>query len=487
MKGVQLKSMQKHTIPLALTYDDVLIIPRRSSFTSRSEADTRTYLTRKVMLNIPIVSANMETVTESALAIALARLGGMGFIHRFMSIEENANQIKQVKRAQSFIIDEPYTIEPDKTIADAREVVVHYGVSGLLVVGKDKKLQGVLSSRDFLLARDLRSFVSDVMTPRERLIVGSPTTTFEEARDIFQKEKIEKLPLVDESDHVIGLITSVDIEHVVRYPYANTDASGHLVVGGSIGVQGDYKERAQELVKAGVDVLVIDIAHGHSDLMFHAIKNIRDACGAVQLVAGNIATADAARELCDAGVDALKVGIGPGATCITREVTGCGVPQLTAILNTVQIAREYGVPVIADGGIQKSGDIVKALGAGAHSIMIGSLLAGTHESPGVVMKRDGKKYKVYRGSASFGVAHKRKSIDQEKKDLGNVVPEGVESIVPYKGPIEDLIVEFVGGLKSGMSYTNSRTIEELQNNVEFVQITTAGRRESGPHDVSEVR
>lgn len=479
--------MAQPVIPLALTYDDVLIIPKRSSFFSRSEANTRTNLTKKVSLNIPIVSANMETVTESTMAIALARLGGLGFIHRFMSIEENVTEIKRVKRAQSFIIDEPYTIEPDKKISDARDMVSHFGVSGLLVVGRDRKLQGILSSRDFLLARDFTSLVSEVMTPRNKLIVGSPLTTFEEARNIFLKEKIEKLPLVDKNDYVVGLITSVDMGHVIHYPHANTDTSGHLVVGGSVGVHGDYLERAQELVKAGTDVLVIDIAHGHSDLMFHAVKTIRDACGAAQLVAGNIATADAARELCDAGVDALKVGIGPGATCITREVTGCGIPQLTAILHTVEVAHEYGIPIIADGGIQKSGDIVKALGAGAHSVMLGSLLAGTQESPGVVMKRDGKKYKVYRGSASLGVARKRKTIDQEKKELGNVVPEGVESIVSYKGPIEDLIGEFIGGLKSGMSYTNSRTIEELQNNVEFVQVTAAGRRESGPHDVSDVR
>ena len=474
-------------IPLALTYDDVLIVPRRSSFLTRGEASTRSRLTKKVTLNIPIVSANMETVTESAMAITLARLGGVGFIHRFMSIEENVDQIKRVKRAQSFIIDRPYIIEPDRTIADARAMVAQYGVSGLLVVAVDGALRGVLSSRDFFVARNGEDLVSDVMTPRGKLIVGTPQTTFENARAIFLKEKIEKLPLVDEGNHVVGLITSTDIENVVRYPLANTDSNGRLVVGGSVGVHGDYRERAQELVKAGADVLVIDIAHGHSDLMFQAIKNVRDACGSVQLVAGNIATADAARELCEAGVDALKVGIGPGATCITREVTGCGVPQLTAILEVAAIAKKYGIPIIADGGIQKSGDIVKAVGAGADSVMIGSLFAGTHESPGVIMKRDGKKYKIYRGSASLGVAQKRKSIDQEKKDLENVVPEGIEAIVPYKGPIEDMLRELVGGLRSGMSYTNSRTIEELQNNAEFMQITSAGKRESGPHDVGDMK
>lgn len=468
---------------LALTYDDVLIIPRRSSLSSRSEADTRTQLTKTLSLAIPVIGANMETVTESAMAITLARLGGIGFLHRFMSIEENVEQVKRVKRAQSFVITEPYTIEPIRTLADARRVSATYGVSGLLVVADDGRLCGVLSNRDFLLATDMNVCIADVMTPRKTLITGHGGTTFEEARAIFQKEKIEKLPLVDDSDRVVGLITSADIEHVVRYPHATTDSRGRLVVGGSVGVGGDYVERAQELVNAGVDVLVIDIAHGHSDLMFRAIQKIRDACGGVQLIAGNIATADAARELCDAGIDGLKIGIGPGATCITREVTGCGVPQLTAILETTEATNGYGIPLIADGGIQKSGDIVKAIGAGAHSVMIGSLFAGTHESPGMIMKRDGKKYKVYRGSASIGVAQKRKSIDQEKKDLENIVPEGIESIVPYKGSVEDLITELIGGLRSGMSYTNSRTIKELQNSAEFIQITPAGRHESGPHDV----
>jgi len=479
--------MPKNSIPLALTFDDVLVLPRRSSFASRSEARTKTQLTKLVSLNIPIVSANMETVTEGTMAVALARLGGIGFIHRFMSIEENASQIKSVKRAQSYIIDQPYTVDPDRTIVEAREIADKYGVSGLLVVGSDGVLLGVLSHRDFLLAPDLRALVSEVMTPREKLIVGTSSTTFEEARAIFLKEKIEKLPLVDSSNRIAGLITSADLEHCIRFPFANTDKNGHLVVGGSIGVQGDYLERAQELVSAGVDVLVIDIAHGHSDLMFRAIERVREKCGDVQLIAGNIATPHAAHELCEAGVDGLKVGIGPGATCITREVTGCGVPQLSAIMQTADIAQTYGVPIIADGGIQKSGDIVKAIGAGAHAVMIGSLFAGTQESPGVIMKRDGKKYKVYRGSASFSVAHKRQAIDQGKKDLENVVPEGIESIVPYKGPIGDLISELIGGLRSGMSYTDSRTIEDLQKNTEFVQITSAGKRESGAHDVGEIR
>ncbi|MBU2542443.1 IMP dehydrogenase, partial [Patescibacteria group bacterium] len=290
-------------------------------------------------------------------------------------------------------------------------------------------------------------------------------------------------PLVDDDNHIIGLITSDDIKKVIEYPLANRDEDGRLIVGAAVGVHGDYIERAQELIKAGVDVLVIDIAHGHSDLMFNAIAKLREAVGDVQLIAGNIATATAAKELCEAGVDAIKVGVGPGTICITRLVTGCGMPQLTAVSEVAKVAKRYGVPVIADGGIQKSGDIVKAIGAGADSVMMGGIFAGTDESPGVVMTKGDKKFKVCRGSASFTQSHTRKRFGLEKKSLKEVVPEGVESLVPYKGPVEDIIGQMVGGLKSGMSYTNSHTIAELQNNVEFVRMTNSGSRESGSHDV----
>ncbi len=474
-------------IPLALTYDDVLIVPKRSTLISRSEASTRTRLTKKINLNIPIISANMDTVSESEMAIALARLGGISIIHRFMTIEENVEEIKRVKRAQNFIINDPYTIEPIKTIGEAKKFIARYGVSGLLVANNDKKLKGVLSSRDMLFARDDSQLIEYVMTPREKLVVGSRATTFREAKEKMGLNKIEKLPLVDENDVIIGLITSADIRNLVDYPLANIDSSGRLIVGGSVGVHGDYIERAQELLKAGADVLVIDIAHGHSEMMFNAINHLRTACPNAQLIAGNIATAEAARELCEAGVDAIKVGVGPGTTCITRLVTGCGVPQLTAVLNAAEVAKNYNVPVIADGGIQKSGDIVKALGAGADSVMLGGLLAGTKESPGIVMTRGDKKYKVCRGSASFAVAQRRKTVQQETKNLSDVVAEGTESVVPYKGQVTDLIGQLIGGLKSGMSYTNSHTITELQNNVDFVQITPAGVRESGPHDLLDVK
>ncbi len=475
-------------IPYALTYDDVLIVPRRSSFSSRSEANTKTRLTKKININIPIISANMDTVTEAEMAISLARLGGIGIIHRFMSIEENAEMIRRVKRAQSFIIENPYTIDPNKTVNEAKKYAEEVGVTGLIVANEDKKLQGILSRRDFIFANDNSDTlkVRDIMTPREKLITSHAHTTFEEAQKIFANHKIEKLPLVDKEDRIIGLITVDDIKNIIEYPLANLDAEGQLIVGGAVGVHGDFLERAKALIQAGADVIVIDIAHGHSDHMIEAIKKIREISSEIQIIAGNIATAQAAKDLCEAGADALKVGVGPGTTCITRLVTGCGMPQLTAVMECAKIAKKYNVPIIADGGIQKSGDIVKAIGAGADTVMLGGALAGTEESPGVVMRRGDKKFKVCRGSASFSVTLKRKNINLEKKDLNEVVPEGVESLVPYKGPIIDLISQFIGGLKSGMSYTNSYTIAELQKNTEFVRITNAGAKESGPHDINVI-
>ncbi|MFA6131589.1 MAG: IMP dehydrogenase [Patescibacteria group bacterium] len=473
-------------IPLALTYDDVLIVPRRSTFTSRREAVTRTRLTKKIDINIPLVSANMDTVTEAEMAIMMARLGGIGILHRFMSIEDNVEEVKKVKRAQNMIIHQPYTIHPDKTIAEAKAFIAEVGVSGLFVANGDQRLLGILSRRDFLFADDDSKKVSEIMTPREKLVVGDANTKFEQAKEIFSRHKVEKLPLVDTENKIVGLITSDDIKNIIDYPLANRDAEGHLMVGAAVGVHGDYLERAQALVKAGADVLVIDIAHGHSDLMFNAIIKLREVVGDTQLIAGNIATAQAAKELCEAGIDAIKVGVGPGTTCITRLVTGCGVPQLTAVMEAAKVARDYGVPVIADGGIQKSGDIVKALGGGADTVMLGGTLAGTTESPGIVMNKGDKKFKICRGSASFTQASKRKNLEQEKKELKEVVPEGVESIVPFKGSAEDLVNQFIGGLKSGMSYTNSHTIAELQQNAEFVRISNAGLKESGAHDITAI-
>lgn len=476
-------SMQ--TIPLALTYDDVLIVPRRSTLASRKEANTKTRLTKKLSINIPIVSANMDTVTESNMCIALARLGGIGILHRFMSIEDNVEEVRLVKRAQNFIIADPYAIASTETIGAAKKLCRKLGVSGLLVADGDRKLRGILTHRDLLFARNDDLSIEAVMTPREKIITGNRATTFGDAERTLAEHKIEKLPLVDESDTIVGLITAADMEHLIQYPQANIDANGQLVVGASVGVHGDYLERAQEMIKAGADLLVVDIAHGHSDLMFKAIKQLRVACPRAELMVGNIATTIAAEELCAEGVDALKVGVGPGTTCITRLVTGCGVPQLSAVMAVREVTKKYGVPMVADGGIQKSGDIVKAIGAGADTVMIGGLFAGVQESPGRVVVRGDKKFKVCRGSASFGVAERRKHLALENKDLSEVVPEGVESVVPYKGPLDELVGQLVGGLRSGMSYTDSRTIAELQQNTQFVRVTSAGRRESGAHDLTE--
>lgn len=473
-------------IPLALTYSDVLIVPKRSSLSSRTEADTKTRLTSTINLNIPIISSNMDTVTESDMAIALARLGGIGFIHRFMTVEDNVQEIKRVKRAQNFIINDPYIVSPDSKVGDAKKFALEKQVTGLLVADEDKKLVGLVTHRDLVFASD-NNLVKNIMTPRGNLIVGNQYTSIEEAKALIIESKVEKIPLVDENNFIVGLITSADIFKKGEFPMANVDEKGQLIVGGSIGVKGDYLERAQELIKAGADALVIDIAHGHSDLMLNAIAQVRAMCGDVQLIAGNVATASAARDLCEAGVNGIKVGVGPGTICITRIVTGCGIPQLTAVMEVSKVAKRYGVPVIADGGIQKSGDMVKALGAGADTVMLGGLLAGTAESPGVVMVRDDKKYKVCRGSASFAIAQRRKTVNQEKNNLNEIVPEGVESVVPYKGPLAEVVGQLVGGLRSGMSYTNSRTIAELQKNVEFVRITPGGLRESGAHDLQDIK
>ena len=471
------------SIPFALTYDDVLIVPRRSTLTSRQEASTKTQLTKRIEINTPIITANMDTVTDATMAIAIARLGGIGIVHRFMSIEQHVEHIKKVKRAQNQIVQSPYIIHSDATVAEAEAYTAEVGITGLLVANGDNRLLGILSRRDFIFSENKNVLVRDIMTPRERLIVGDETTTFPIAKQLLLKHKIEKLPLVDAENKIVGLITLDDMKHTIDYPNASLDKEGQLLVGGAVGVHGDYIERAIALQAAGANVLVIDIAHGHSDNMFRAIKHIREAMPDIELIAGNIATAQAAYDLCEAGADGLKVGVGPGSICITRLVTGCGMPQLSAVMNVASVAKKYGVPVIADGGIQRSGDIVKAIGAGADSVMIGSMFAGTTESPGGVIQKNDKKYKICRGSASYTVSSDRKEIDQEKKKLKEIVPEGVESIVPFKGPIADIVQQLLGGIRSGMSYVNARTIPELKQNVTFVRLTSAGSRESGVHDV----
>ncbi|MCS6768010.1 MAG: IMP dehydrogenase [Candidatus Nitrosocaldus sp.] len=472
-----------------LTFDDVLLVPKRSSVVSRSHVNLRTRLSRRISLNIPIVSANMDTVTEANMAIAMAREGGIGIIHRFMSVEQQVNEVRKVKRAENIIIEQPYTIRQEQSLADAIELMNEYGVSGLLVVDHDERLVGILTRRDIMFeSRTGEKRVYDAMT--KNVISARHTITLDEAKEILHKYRIEKLPLVDEHNRVRGLITAKDILRREQYPLAAKDRKGRLLVGAAVGVKGDYMERTDKLLDAGADVIVVDIAHGHSENAIDAIKRIKKAYPDCELIAGNVATAQGAKDLIDVGVDAVKVGVGSGSICITRIVTGSGVPQLTAIMDCARLAREYDVPVIADGGIRNSGDITKALAAGAETVMVGSLLAGTDESPGVSITKNGKRYKIYRGMASFYASLGRKMREEGalniEDDLNDYVPEGVEALVEYKGSVVEIVRQLAGGLRSGFSYCGARSIEELHRNAEFIKMTMAGYIESMPHDVKVI-
>jgi len=481
-------AMDSH-LRLGLTYDDVLLQPKFSTVSSRKQVSVATQLSRHIRLSIPIVSANMDTVTEAAMAIAMARMGGIGIIHRFLPIAQQVAQVKQVKRSQGWLIEEPYTIAPNQTVAEARRVMQSHTVSGLPVVDESNRLLGIITSRDILFASD-DATVAERMTPRSRMITAPPDTDAATARQMMDEHRLEKLPLVDEQGYLRGLMTSKDLQRTLQFPYLTHDERGRLRVGAAIGVVGDFLERAEALAEGGADVLVIDIAHGHAEHAMKAIEAVRSRLGSVELIAGNVATGDGARDLANAGVDAVKVGVGPGSICITRLVAGVGVPQLTAVFDSAQAVADLGVPIIADGGIRESGDITKALAAGASTVMIGSLLAGTHESPGVTIMRGGRRYKVARGMASAEAALYRAQREESEKgwaeweaDVREIVPEGVEAAVPYRGTAEEVILQLVGGLRSGMSYCNARTVEELRRNATFIRITEAGRRESRPHDV----
>ena len=478
-------------IQVALSYDDVVLVPVRSSVRSRREVDTSALLSRNVRLHIPVVAANMDTVCESTMAVSMARQGGIGIIHRFMSIDEQADEVKRVKRAESFVIAQPYTISPEMTVDFARNVMDQRDVGGLVVVNEQDQLVGLISARDVRFVRNPDLLVQDVMTPRQELITAPADVSIEEAQDIFNKHKIEKLPLVD-GKRVAGLITAKDLARESDHPLAAKDKRGRLLVGAAIGVMGTVMERAAALLEAGADALVVDVAHGHSDAVIEIVEKLKAQWPNVDVIAGNVATAEGAQDLVTAGADAVKVGVGPGSTCTTRIVTGAGVPQFSAVLETAQVCREADVPVIADGGIKASGDITKALAAGASTVMLGGLLAGTDESPGQTVTRRGQRYKSYRGMASLGATAARRkrelelsAIAQQEDDewLSQVVAEGVEAMVPYRGPVREVLMQLVGGLRSGMSYSNARTIEELWENARFRRITPAGLRESGPHDV----
>jgi IMP dehydrogenase len=468
-----------------LTFDDVLLVPKRSPIVSRSQTNLRTKLSRNITLNIPIISANMDTVTESGMAIALAREGGIGIIHRFMTIEDQVDEILKVKRSESVMIEQPYTIKPDLTVAEAKKAMTEFSVSGLLVE-EGGKLLGIITRRDITFEKNNKLKVSELMT--KDVITAKAGITIDQAKEILHNQRIEKLPVIDDKKHIVGLITSKDILKMEQYPYASKDRKGRLLVGAAVGVKGDYLERTEALLEAGADIIVVDIAHGHSENAINTVHMIKKAFPDCELIAGNVATGEGSRDLINAGVDAVKVGVGSGSICITRVVTGSGVPQLTAVIDSVKVARDYGIPIISDGGIRNSGDITKALAAGASSVMIGSLFGGTDESPGKTLVKNGKKYKMYRGMASFYASLGRKYREAgpqvvDSDDLNDYVPEGVEAMVPYNGSVVEIIRQMAGGLRSGLSYCGAKTIPEMQKNAEFIKITAAGYVESQSHDV----
>ena len=472
----------------ALTFDDVLLVPKRSPVRSRRDVDLSTNLSKNIKLNIPIVSANMDTVTESAMAISMAHNGGIGIIHRFMPIERQVEEVQKVKRAESVIIEHPYTTGPNATMADAKRMMQEKGVNGLLVVDAKGRLLGILTARDLLFENNESRRVSELMTPMEKLHTAQAGASIDDARQLLRKYKIEKVPLVDDEGYLRGLITSKDMVTLAERPQACKDSKGQLIVGAAVGIREGYLDRARALVDAGVDVIVVDVAHGHSEWVLEVVRKLKKELGGVDVIAGNVATPEGTKDLIVAGADAVKVGIGSGSICITRIVTGAGVPQLTAVMECAEAARALNVPIIADGGIRNSGDITKALAAGASSVMIGRMLAGTDESPGVTVMRNGRKYKLHRGMASVGASLKR-GIPESEDDsaLLDYVAEGIEAFVPYRGNSHEIIAQLAGGIRSGLSYCGARTLAELRQNASFVRLTQAALSESYPHDVESMQ
>lgn len=468
----------------ALTYDDVLLVPQYSDVDSRRALSTKSQLTKKISLQMPIVSANMDVVTESEMAITMAREGGIGMIHRFMTIAEQARQIQRVKKAESYIVDKPITMTSAHTIGEVKRVVNETGTGGILILDGDKKLVGIVSTRDLLFEDDDNKLVTEIMSKPVR--TAAPDTTLKDAERLLHEYRVEKLPLVDGEGNVVGLVTLKDIMKITQYPKATKDAKGRLAVGAAVGVRDKEMRRVEAVLEAGADCIVVDIAHGDSHLEIDMIKNIRKHHPDAQIVAGNVATADGTKRLIDVGADAVKVGVGPGSICITRQVAGSGVPQLTAVIQCSEAARSYGIPIIADGGIRHPGDVAKALAAGAQTVMIGSMLAGTDESPGMIMTRRGHRYKASRGMASLEAnieRNKREGNDLTQEEIEDYVAEGVEAAVPYRGKAREVLTQLVGGLQSGMSYSGAHTVEEFHQKAIFVRMTGAGLKESGPHDV----
>lgn len=466
-----------------LTFDDVLLVPAKSEVLPR-DVSLSVHLTEKIKLNIPIISAGMDTVTEAAMAIAMARQGGLGIIHKNMSIEQQAEQVDKVKRSESGVISDPFFLTPEQQVYDAEHLMGKYRISGVPIVNnhEEQKLVGILTNRDLRFISDYSIMISDVMT-KENLVTAPVGTTLAEAESILQKHKIEKLPLVDDNGNLKGLITIKDIEKVIEFPNSAKDHHGRLLVGAAVGVTSDTMKRVALLVKSQVDVIVIDTAHGHSTYVIDTVREIRSTYPDIAIIAGNVATAEATKELFEAGADVVKVGIGPGSICTTRIVAGVGVPQITAVYDCATEARKAGKAIIADGGIKYSGDIVKSLAAGGHAVMLGSLLAGVSESPGETEIFQGRRFKVYRGMGSVTSMEKGSKDRYFQEDNKKFVPEGIEGRLPYKGPLADTIYQLVGGLRSGMGYCGTKDLKELREKSQFVRMTGAGLRESHPHDV----
>lgn len=469
----------------ALTYDDVLLVPQYSDVDSRRVLSTQTRLTNQINLQIPIVSANMDVVTEYEMAITMAREGGIGIIHRFLSIDEQARQIQRVKKAESFIVDNPITMTTAHTVGDLKKLMEETGTGGILILNGGDKLEGIVTTRDLLFEVNDSKPVSEVM--QRKVVTAAPTISLKDAERLLHEHRVEKLPLVDADGRVQGLVTLKDIMKITKFPKATKDVRGRLMVGAAVGVRDKEMRRVEAALQAGADCIVVDIAHGDSHLEIEMIQNIRKHHPEAQIIGGNVASADGTKRLVDAGVDAVKVGVGPGSICITRQVAGSGVPQLTAVIECSQAAGT--IPIIADGGIRQPGDVAKALAAGAQTVMIGSMLAGTDESPGMIMTRRGHRYKASRGMASLGAnieRNKKEGNDLTAEEIEEYVAEGVEAAVPYRGKAREVLMQLVGGLQSGMSYSGAHTVEELQQKAIFVRMTGAGLRESGPHDVEVI-
>jgi len=469
-----------------LTFDDVLLVPKFSNITSRSQTNLTTHLSRNISLNIPIISANMDTVTESFMAVTIAREGGIGIIHRFLTIEQEVNEVLKVKRSGSVIIENPYSVNPEQTIQDAFTIMNEKEVSGLLVTDSNSKLVGILTERDVLFEpSDCSKLVKELMT--KDVVTAKLGIDLQKAKEILKNNRIEKLPLVDDNNCVKGLITSQDISDLEKYPNASKDKKGRPLVGAAVGVRGDFMERTEALIEAGVDTIVVDIAHGHSENAINTVQNIKKGFPNCDLIAGNVATAKGAEDLIKAGVDAVKVGVGSGSICITRVITGSGVPQLTAVLDCAKVGKEHDIPIISAGGTRNSGDATKALAAGASSIMVGSILGGTDETPGTTITKNNKRFKIYRGMASLGASMGRKTKEtgtfELTDDINDYVAEGVEAMVPYKGSVTDIITQITGGIRSGLSYCGAHNIKQMHENAEFIKISGAGFAESQPHDV----